>query len=459
MVALASGHAAGLHGAGVMDGEHWRESGSGMNERGSISPGALRLVAAIFGVAGISFIATTVTLFFEFRELGDTSAGWFTIAAVNSHLFLFFPSFGVLALCAFFIPATVFVDLYWHHVPYGRIRFVTGTIVLAVVSLAVSRSLVVADLPAVWWLKPATLASDRGVPKDCDPLANEPALLKSAGGSRPGARSACQRLPVLDALASLRRVSQTRTGLSPFVRNCSTDPYIEMPPDLGVQRFCFASGQNMTASQCCVAQSQFRDDLSALYAREGQHSMTGSVHAAVLPLKVMFLLIVLCIGVMLALWRRTVDRVYSAYAKRIERGIIVGAIAMMLWPISNHAFLQSSAALYGRSGQGVYTDLSSLISLAFGAWALLLVLFFFRQHERDVEAAGKIAGAIVSAVAVFKYNEIIDYSVRYVGAGSHPLEIAILGAILLGAFVALVWGARITETVRVPKLPPEQPYS
>ena len=430
-----------------------------MDDRGLVSPGAMRFVAIVFGIAGVTFIATTVSLYLEFRTLPDQPAGWFTIAAANSHLFLFFPTFGLLALCAFFIPAAVFVDLYWHHVPYGRIRFVAGTIVVALASLILARSLVVSELPAVWWLKPATLQSDIGRPANCDARASEPALQRATGASRPAADKVCARVPVLEGLAGLRRVSQTRAGLSPFVRACAVDPYIETPPEITVLRYCFASGQNMNAAQCCAAQAQFREDLTVLYAKEPRHSTTGMVHAVVLPLKVMFLLVVLIIGVMLALWRRTVDTHYRRYARRMERGIIVGAIAMLLWPISNHAFLQSFAALYGRQGQGVYSDMSAAVSLAFGVWALLLVLFFFRQHERDVEAAGKIAGALVSAVAVFKYNEIIDYSVRFVGAGSNPLEVGILGVGLVAAFVALIWGAQFTGSVRLPSLPDDHPYS
>lgn len=434
-----------------------------MDSRGFISVGAMRFVALVFGVAGVTFIATTVALYMEYRALPEEPANWFTIAAVNSHLFIFFPSFGLLALCAFFIPAAVFVDLYWHHVPYGRVRFVFGTMVVALASLWIARSLVVSDVPAVWWLRPDTLQADAGRPAGCDAMSTEPGVQRAAGVQRPsGARSnskACSRVPVLEALAGLRRVSQARMGLSPFQRACDIDPYMETPPDIEVLRYCFASGQNMNAADCCKAQRQFRQDLAELFDGEGRHSTTGLVHAVVLPFKVMFLLVVLIIGVMLALWRRTVDKFYSRYARRMERGIVVGAVAMLMWPITNHAFLQSTAVLYGQKGQGVYTDLSALLSLAFGAWALLLVLFFFRQHQRDVEAAGKIAGALVSVVAVLKYKELIDYSVRFVGAGAQAGEVAILGLALVVAFAALVWGASFTEAARMPRSEYDQPQS
>ena len=399
-----------------------------------MSVGARIFVAVVFAVLGGSFVATTAALLSEFRDFD-----WFAISAFYSHLFIFFPTVGLLALTAFYVPAVVFVDLYWFHVSWGRVRFAAGALVLIVLSVLMSRVILSGKVPAIWELRPDTITEDQGNPRRCtgrNASADATAL----------APSQCRRVPVMDALLAVRKVSQTRTGLSPFVRDCTPDPYIEPTPEQQVKRFCFPSKSFQTTTECCGALALLSKDLADMYTAEGgEHSWTGRVHRALLPLKVFFLLVVLAIGVLLAVWRGAVDRHFPRYAGRIERGVLVGAVAMLLWPVTNHAFIQAASVLYGGYGDGAYPQLSPVFSFVFGVWALLLVLFFFRQHERDLEAAGKIFGGVASVIAVLKYNQIIDYSVRFVGSGSDAWEVAVLCGLLLAAFGALVWSATTPE--------------
>jgi hypothetical protein len=383
-----------------------------------MSRSAQGVVAIVFFIMGLSFIATTSVLYSEFRD-----HDWFAIAAFYSHLFIFFPTYGILALCAFFIPASVFLDLYWHHVKFGKVRFVVALLALVLVSVGVSRVLVGGDIPAVWWMHPTTLQSDPGEPANCAAQEGQ-----------------CRRLPVMTSLREVRRISQARAGLSPFVRECKPDPLMELSTELLQKRYCFITKTKLTAAECCASQTVFTVGIAQLYANERNHSVTGKVHATLLPFKIFFLLMILVIGVLLAVWRRTIDRLYKPYTQRIERGLLIGAFAMLLWPISNHGFLQSASLLYGKFGEGVYATISPLLSLLFVAWALFLVLFFFRGHERDVEAAGKIGGGIASAVAIVKYNEIIDYATRFLGSGADPIELAVMGGLMALAFGALYTG-------------------
>jgi hypothetical protein len=383
------------------------------------------VVAIAFFILAISFFATTAVLYYEFRD-----HDWFTLAAFYSHLFIFFPSFGILALCAFYLPACALLDMYWNHVRYGRIRFIIATLVLVAASVLMGRALVAGDVPAIWWLTPQTLVADKGDPTGC----------KSADGQ-------CRRHPVMDSVQEVRKVSQRRAGLSPFVRECKPDPLMEPAPELMQSRYCFVTKTKSTAEACCNAQTVFTVGLAQMYANERTHSVTGRIHAVTVPLKVFFLLMILAIGILLALWRRTIDKHYHAYGGRIERGILVGALAMLLWPVSNHGFLQSASLLYGKYGEGFYATLSPVMSFCFAAWALLLVLFFFRRHERDIEAAGKIGGGIASAVAIIKYNEIIDYATRFLGSGADPIELSVMAGLLVTAFVALYSGVPVPKSV------------
>lgn len=380
------------------------------------------VVAVVFMMLGLSFVATTAVLYSEFK-----SHNWFTIAAFYSHLFIFFPTFGILALCAFYIPASALLDLYWNNpnvVPRGRLRFTFWTIVLVLISILISRALVGGDLPAIWWLKPETLATDKGDPVGCSVRQTDK-------------QTQCLRMPILESVAEVRAISQKRNGLSPFVRECRPDPLIETPAELVQLRHCFVTRTKLTAAQCCEAQTRFTVALSQLYGNEARHSVTGHVHTVLLPLKVFFLLMILVIGFLLAMWRRTIDNLYGPFTRRIERGILIGAFAMLVWPIANHGFLQSSSLLYGRYGEGFYAALSPIMSALFLCWTLLLVLFFFRREQRDIEAAGKIGGGIASLVFALKYQEIIDYATRFLGSGADPIELAVMAGLLLFALAVL----------------------
>src|SRR5438876_9824651 len=156
-------------------------------------------VAIGFLILGLSFVASTGLLIQEFQ-----GTDWRSMIIAHSHLFFFFPVFGILALAAFYLPSVVFADLYWRHLPYGKLRFLVGLVVLAVISFGVARWL---DKPPrqIWEVSPRALAADRGDPAGCATGADSPA---------------CLRAPMLAALAKLREAGQARIGLSKFARSC-----------------------------------------------------------------------------------------------------------------------------------------------------------------------------------------------------------------------------------------------
>ena len=96
--------------------------------------GARIFVAVAFTVFATSFLLSTGLLIGEFRDLD-----WLAMLFAHSHLFVFFPIFGVLALVAFYVPAVVFTDLYWRHLRLGKVGFVAGLIVVGTACSANSR--------------------------------------------------------------------------------------------------------------------------------------------------------------------------------------------------------------------------------------------------------------------------------------------------------------------------------
>jgi hypothetical protein len=162
------------------------------------------------------------------------------------------------------------------------------------------------------------------------------------------------------------------------------------------------------------------------------------VHTWLLPLKVFFLLTLLAVGFLLALRYEDINRYYPQFMRRIEVGVIVGAIAMVFFPLMSQAFVQTANALYGSAQGAGFKPLVPVMSFVFGGWALLLLLFFYRRHDREVEIAGKFAGAIASAVAVVKYGLIVDITVRFLGSGAGAISIGAL-AILSSLLILVIW--------------------
>jgi peptidoglycan/LPS O-acetylase OafA/YrhL len=166
-------------------------------------------------------------------------------------------------------------------------------------------------------------------------------------------------------------------------------------------------------------------------------SMTSQVHSWTLPLKVFFLLTLLVISILLALRRQRLEDHYAGHMGEIEKGVLIGAAAMLFFPVMNHAFLQSAAMLDVAGASNSYRGPAPFFSFIFGAWALVLVFFFYRRRDKEVEFLGRIGGVIASAVAILKYDIIISYFVRYAGSGASPRDIGILVGIGLLMLAAL----------------------
>src|SRR5262249_2429437 len=206
--------------------------------------GARLFVFAMFSILGASFFATTGMLIWELKD-----QVWLDLASMDSSLFVFFPTMGIVALFAFFVPASVFVDLYWNEIWWGRRRFLFGFAIVALVSYVIANHISAGTNRSLWEVGPAALRADAGEPAGCVT-------------SSPG----CQRMPLLEALSSLRQVSRNHLGLAGFIRDCSAasaDPLIEPSHQAEAKRFCFASTPLLAAppvlqsdAECCMAQAR-----------------------------------------------------------------------------------------------------------------------------------------------------------------------------------------------------------
>jgi hypothetical protein len=401
-------------------------------------------VFVVFLAMGLSFIATTGALMAEFWE----NELWLDFLTSDSHLFLFFPTFAIISLVAFYLPSCAIVDLYWNHLPFGRIRFLIGLLVLVAASWIVAAFILDGKNKSIWLVNPEVLAADTGEPANC-----------VNGGD-------CARVPIITAVKNLRDVSQSRQGLRPLVRTCRADPLIERATQTGPKRYCivttpFSDAPALkTDQECCRAQASLLSKIADLHD-EGMPaesaieytvlraplrifevepekttlSMTGLVHGLFLPLKILFLLVLVAISILMTVHLRKIEQLYNHFLVRMETGLLIGTFAVLFFPLMSQAFLQSVDALVGDLGRGNFSNIVPVLSFAFGVWTLLILLYFYRRRDKEAEIFAKIGGAAAGIVALVQYEFIIDFLVRTVGSGA---DWFVLAAMAIAAAVIVV---------------------
>lgn len=367
--------------------------------------GARVFVAVVFLLLGASFIASTGLLINEFKELD-----WLTLLVAHAYLFFFFPVLGLLALVAFYLPSVVFTHLYWNHLSFGKLRFLIGIVIVAAASYGFAKYL---DKPprSIWEAAPQALKADPG---------------------DPGAR----RVPILTALADVRDKAQSRIGLSSFARPCTPDPLLETPEEMAKTRYCFPAKANLDGNACCAVQAKFAEAVGALQANPATRSKLAQIDSQIfLPLKVFFVLIVVAIGLLLAMWRDRIDTHYRELVPRLERGVMIGGFAMLFWPAMDYGYQQTANALFGRMDGGLQLRLSLVIA----PWTLLLLFYFLRRLGKQGELVGQISGVVVAAVAVLRYEQLNDWVGRLFGAGMPVAMMVLLAVLSVAGFIGLFW--------------------
>lgn len=379
--------------------------------------GAKLFVAAVYLVLATAFVASLVLLYDEFAN-----TGWWTLAVAHSHLFLFFPTFGLLALAAFFIPAVIFTHFYWTHVPYGRLRFLFGTFVVLAATIWINGTrLGELTLPrSLWEVKPSTLDVDRPVTVACR---------EQSGG--------CRREPLLPALAKLRTDAQGGIPLSKFARPCEVHDLLEPPVENTKERWCYPAGRKLTAAPCCDVQKAYGDHLARLVASGATRSRLATWDRVLQPAKAFFVLVIVVIGLMLSFWRAWIEELYPHMQNKLERHILVGGLAMLLWPVMDYAYQDTANALFGRADSGPQLRLSLII----GPWALVLLFYFLRRFARKVEVVGQIVGVAGGLFAILVRDELRDVA-RFFGIGASPWIFAGLAVLLAAGFAVLFWPER-----------------
>jgi hypothetical protein len=147
-------------------------------------------------------------------------------------------------------------------------------------------------------------------------------------------------------------------------------------------------------------------------------SRTGLLHGLLLPLKVMFLLVLVAISILMTVHLRKIEQLYMPYLVRMETGLLIGTFATLFFPLMSQAFLQSVDAMVGDLGRGNFSNIVPIMSFAFGVWTILILLYFYRRRDKEAELFAKIGGAAAGIVALVQYEVIVDFLVRTIGSGA-----------------------------------------
>ncbi|MGE5512805.1 MAG: hypothetical protein ACM31O_16315 [Bacteroidota bacterium] len=379
-------------------------------------------VAFVWVILGASFLASTGLVIHEFWDLD-----WLGIVLAHSHLFLFFPVFGLLVLAAFYLPSVVLTHMYWYHVrPLGRLRFVLGFFVVVAASLFVSNLLTSGSLRGIWEISPDALQKDRGTPPGCGQGAGAPP---------------CQRAAILPVLAKLRMEGPHRMGLSEFARNCKPDPLLPLPQTFTEQRYCFPALDMQSGEACCKAQANFARAVATLSNDPATRSLAADRDRILLPFKVFFITVMIVTALLLAFWRPRLDHLYGKRVRALERGIIIGAAALLFWPVMDYGYQQTADILFGRN-YGAFTPRWSLV---IGPWAVFLLFFFLRRLGKNLAMVGQIGGLVGGLFAALRYQDINNWAQRFLGSGAEQWVFFALMALAVIGLIGLLWPIKQVE--------------
>ena len=389
----------------------------------------------MFVSIGVTFLISSAQLLLEFPR------HWQIMLFSHSHLFYFFPVFGLVALATFYTPAVVLTDLYWRHLKVGGLRWCIGFAVLTGMAVLISLQYAGATRRGVWEISPAALVQD---------ASSRP---RAVPGCRDADGRECLRQPILASLQALRDAGLKRSTITEFARPCEPDPLVEVHPSYTAERMCFPAGVKLDAVNCCRVQAQFEADVRDMARAPQSRSITSRVEEVVTGVKAFFVLVLLVVSVLLLFWRNKLHLHYPNQIEAVERGAIVGVGVMLIWLLMDYGYQQTADVLFGRESR----TFPIRLSLAVAIIAIVLIVYFLARSERNQLLNMAQASTIVaSGVAVFNYELIGNAAARLLGSGAETAKFLFLLGIAFFALF-LVYGPKRLPLPRGRRAPRPDP--
>jgi hypothetical protein len=418
---------------------------------------ARAFVTLVFLALAGTFLVSTWIFITTFAG-GD----WRSLLLMHSHQFLFFPTFGLLAMVAFYVPAVVFTHMYWTRRVSGRFartRFVAGFFALSGISWIVgssldgSRPFVPANARnAVWEIPPSQITFPPSrVGQAVLPLAERTPVPKSVPCDRQGAPP-CQTSSARDVVVLLRAQSMDNFGFSRLIRDCEASPLQEVTEAEKAGRFCFPARQWLNAPDCCAHQARFQREIALSADAARQSNMIVRFERFGLPAKVFFVLVLMVIATMLIVWRTVLDEHYGRFKRILSRGLVIGGAAMLIWPMMDYGYYQTSQLLYG---DGVdRAGWPFRLSAVMLPWTAMIAYYFVNaildQPSERISLVVQGISGVVGVITLFGAPTIINLSQRFVSAGAYPWAVEGCAVLALAGAMYLWWRSALDRRHGVP---------
>lgn len=389
-------------------------------------------VFIVFCILGASFWVSTGTVISEFKDLD-----WPLIVAAHSHLFLFFPLFGTLALaCYYYTPSVVLTDYYWSRSWWLKVRFVIGFLAIIASAIILAAQYAGEKRRAIWEISPDALRAERAMPRPTVAGCQEQrlgGLLRDVmtelnpGRNVDEGGKPCVRQPVIDTLRQLSLSTRERGRLSDFARSCIPDRHVEEAVEEKALRYCFPTGTLLTAKACCRAQAVFEQSVGDLATNVRTKSLTARVEEVAIAFKAFFVIVLSVVGLLLARWHKDIGRLYASKQQDIARGLVVGSAAMLIWPMMDYAYQLTSDVMFGKMFRGVPPRVTLWFSIALIALLLLNLFLYARRANGEMmsmSAVIPLIGTLATVIAYASYDIIASLAAWFMGVGLDAYKVA-----------------------------------
>ena len=145
---------------------------------------------------------------------------------------------------------------------------------------------------------------------------------------------------------------------------------------------------------------------------------------------------------LLALRRKQIEDNYAEASRSIDRGVLVGTLAMVFLPLMNRAFLLSTTLLHGDSGIISVHRMPDVFIILFVFWTVLIVLSFLHPANKQAEPTSRIFGVIASVAFALNADTITGFAIRYLGAGADVISLGVAVGTAIVLLLVLIIGQR-----------------